>query len=164
MRKVVQHPQVHWTLKWHRVFHVFLQGLLELTRCLKSEINTKQEQYEFRFLSFIVSQIIRRFLSLTICRPLWQQTGRHPPTLWQYSCNNHIVGITKDANWMKSKREDEFDKWHYKLSPYVERSMLTSSASTKSRRAVQGLLGVYVLLWHAVQSFADILILSSHWS
>lgn len=63
---------------------------------------------------------------------------------------------------MKSQREHEFDKLHHKLSPYVEQSMLTSSASTESYSPVQGPLGDCVLFWHAVQSFADILILSCH--
>lgn len=44
------------------------------------------------------------------------------------------------------------------------RAWLTSSVSTESCWPVQGPLGARVLLWHAVQSFADILILSCHWS
>ena len=72
--------------------------------------------------------------------------------------HNHI------NNSLIRPKYPEYDKWHRKSCPYVERSMLTSSALTYSVRPVQGLLGENVLLWHAVQSFADMLILSCHWS
>lgn len=55
--------------------------------------------------------------------------------------------------------------WIWHMAPQVVSLCRTEHVNlTGSHTAVQGLLGVCVLLWHAVQSFADTLILSCHWS